>query len=205
MARPAGGRALTRDAVVDAAAALVDERGPDGLTLSELAKRLGVRSPSLYNHVDGVEGLQRELRLRALADLREALARAALGRSGRDALAATCRAYRSFVAEHPGLFALTTRSTEGPDAEVRAAGADTVRIVLAVLRGYGLDGDDAVHATRMLRSTLHGFAALESSGGFGLALSVDDSFELTVELLHQALLALAGTRNSRHPATPTPA
>ncbi|HLV12437.1 MAG TPA: WHG domain-containing protein [Trueperaceae bacterium] len=197
MARPAGGRTLTRAAVVDAAAALVDERGPEGLTLAELAKRLGVRSPSLYNHVDGLEGLVRELRLRALSDLQQELARAAVGRSGRDALAALCRVYRAFVLEHPGLYGLTVRSTEVEDAEVRQAGAGVVEVVLAVLRGYGLEGDDAVHATRLLRSTLHGFAVLEATGGFGLELPVEESFELAVELLHLSLVTLAERAGGR--------
>jgi len=191
LARPAGARALTRAAVVEAAAELVDERGPQGLTLAELAKRLGVRPPSLYNHVDGLDGLLRELRLRALNDLERALARAALGMSGRDALAAICRAYRAYALEHPGLYGLTVRSTEGKDPEVQAAGAGVVEVALAVLRGYGLEGDEAIHATRIVRSTLHGFAALEGAGGFALGQPVETSFELAIELLHGALLSLA--------------
>jgi len=46
---------LTAEAVVAAAGALADERGLDGVTLSELAGRLGVRPPSLYAHVGGLE------------------------------------------------------------------------------------------------------------------------------------------------------
>lgn len=176
---------------MEAATGLVDERGPQGLTLAELAKRLGVRSPSLYNHVDGLEGLLRELRLRALRDAQEALVRATIGRSGQEALHALCRAYRAFALEHPGLYALTVRSTEEPDAEVQRAGAAVVEVALAVLRGYGLEGAQAIHATRLLRATLHGFATLESAGGFGLELPVDESFELAVTLLHGALTDLA--------------
>src|SRR5690606_26443838 len=135
------------EAVIEAAASLVDERGQEGLTLAELAKRLGVRSPSLYNHVDGLEGLLRELRLRALTDLGRALERATVDRSSRDALAALSHAYRAYVREHPGLYGLTVRSTEVQGAREREAGEAVVEVVFAVLRGYGLEGEDAVHAT----------------------------------------------------------
>ena len=57
-------RGLDRAAVVEAAAALADEVGLDGLTLAGVAERLGVRSPSLFNHLpNGLEGLRRELAL----------------------------------------------------------------------------------------------------------------------------------------------
>ncbi|MDI5938548.1 TetR-like C-terminal domain-containing protein, partial [Micromonospora sp. DH15] len=48
------------------------------------------------------------------------------------------------------------------------------------LRGYGLDGDDAVDATRVLRSALHGFLALEAAGGFGLPRDLDRSYDQLV-------------------------
>ncbi len=193
MTRPTRSRTLSREAVIEAAASLLDERGRDGLTLAELAKRLGVRSPSLYNHVDGLDGLLHELRLRALNDLRRALERATIGRSQRDALAALCLAYRAYVHEHPGLYGLTVRSSAAPDAQEQQAGQAVVEVALAVLHGYGLHGDHAIHATRFLRSALHGFAVLELEGGFGLDLSVNATFDLTMEALHRALLTLSDT------------
>jgi hypothetical protein len=60
-------------------------------------------------------------------------------------------------------------------------------VVLAVLRGYGLEGDDAIHATRVIRSALHGFVLLEAEGGFGLELSVDESFARMVAALDKGL------------------
>ncbi len=198
MTRPPRARALSPEAVIEAAASLVDERGQEGLTLAELAKRLGVRSPSLYNHVDGLDGLLRELRLRALTDLGRALERATVGRSSRDALAALSHAYRAYVREHPGLYGLTVRSTEVQGAREREAGEAVVEVVFAVLRGYGLEGEDAVHATRYLRSTLHGFAVLELAGGFGLEQPVEESLDVAVQLLHVSLEELGRTRGSRH-------
>ena len=48
---------------------------------------------------------------------------------------------------------------------MRAAAKGAVDVVLAVLRGYGLEGDDAIHAARAVRSALHGFVALEAGAG----------------------------------------
>ena len=44
------------------------------------------------------------------------------------------------------------------------------------IAGYKLGEDDAIDATRALRSALHGFITLESGGGFGLPVDIDRSF-----------------------------
>src|SRR2546430_5946247 len=60
---------LDQASVVEAAVKLVDEEGIEQLTLGRLAERLGVRTPSLYNHVAGLPGLKHELMLYCLHDL----------------------------------------------------------------------------------------------------------------------------------------
>lgn len=168
---------LNEAKVVEAAVELVNERGLAELSMAALAQKLQVRSPSLYNHIDGLEGLQRAMTLRGLQTLTATLQAAAMGRAGYEALAAVAQAYLNFARQQPGLYALTLGSTENSDPELQAAGQSAVEVALAVLRGYGLSAEAALHATRCLRSALHGFAALEMAGGFGLSLNPDESFE----------------------------
>lgn len=178
---------LTPDIVVAEAAAVADEAGYERLTLAAVAARLGVALPSLYKHVRGMEGLQTGLAVLATRELGAALSGAAVGRSGSDALRCVCAAYRSYVLAHPGRYAATVRAAGPGDLEHRAASDEVLGTVLAVLRSYGLQGDDAVDAARTLRSALHGFAALEGAGGFGLPREVERSFVQMVAALDVAL------------------
>jgi AcrR family transcriptional regulator len=177
--------------VVAAAAELVDAGGVDALTLAALAQRLHVRIPSLYNHITGLEGLRRELALLAMRGLAEALGRATIGKSGDAAIFALGNAYRGYATVHPGLYAILQRVSPNADDELRTVSFAPVEVALAVLAGFGLEGEEAIHATRALRSALHGFVLLETAGGFALDVSVDESF---VRLL--AMLA-RGLRNLR--------
>jgi len=180
--RPKAG--LDHAAVVQAAATLADTAGIGQFTLADLAVRLGVRTPSLYNHVAGLPGLRRDLALLGTRELVARLSRSAIGKSGDAAVQALCQAYRAFVNERPGLYAATVRSgllTDQPDPELNAAQRDAVDIVLMVLSAYQLSGADAIHAARGLRSIVHGFATLEASDGFGIPLDLDISFQQLVE------------------------
>ncbi len=182
------GRAgLDREVVVRAAAALADARGLDTLTLGELAAHLGIRTPSLYNHVAGLEGLRRDLALLGTHELNARLTRAAVGKAGDAAIIAVADAYRGFAHAHPGLYAAALRAPEPNDTERNAVAEDLIGTIAAVLADYGLAGDDALHAIRMLRSTLHGFVALEAAGGFGLPLDRDETFRRLVRMLLDGL------------------
>jgi AcrR family transcriptional regulator len=161
---------------VEAAGALADALGLDQLTLAQVATQLGVRLPSLYNHVAGLAGLRRELALLGLRQLYERMSRAAIGKAEDAAVLAVASAYRGYVLEHPGLYAATVRAPAPEDLELRHAAQAIIDVVLAVLEPYGLSEDAAIHAVRGLRSIVHGFATLELAGGFGLALDRDESF-----------------------------
>jgi AcrR family transcriptional regulator len=178
---------LSTAAVVDAAAALADAEGLDGLTLARLAGSVGVRTPSLYNHVASLEDVRRRLALRGLAELAAAMRDAAVGRARDDALIAMAHAYRAYANAHPGRYAATQRAPAEADPELTGASAAAVDVLLAILRGYGLEDDDAIHAARAVRSALHGFVALETGGGFGLPVALDTSFDRMVTALARGL------------------
>lgn len=174
---------LDTAAVVAAAAALSDAEGLGELTLARVAQRVGVRTPSLYNHVAGLDDLQRRVALQGLGELTEAARASAVGRSGEAALRAFAHAYRAFGLAHPGRYAAAARAPAPGDVELEAAAADLLGVLIAVLRSYDLEGDDAVHAVRALRSALHGFVLLETGGGFGLPLDLDASFARLLDIL----------------------
>jgi AcrR family transcriptional regulator len=180
---------LERRTVVEAAVQLADERGLAGLSLTELAARLGVKTPSLYNHIAGQADLERELAIEAGRRVHAAFSRAAVGRSGDDAVRAIAHAYRAFAHAHPGLYPLLLAAPAAGDEEAQAVALAVVDVVRAVIAGYGLAGDDALHAVRALRSVLHGFVSLESVGGFGMPLDLDESWARLVELLLAGLRA----------------
>lgn len=184
-------RGLDVPALVEAAAAIADAEGLDGLTLNAVAARVGVKTPSLYSHVDGLPALRRLLAIEAARRLGARFTRAAVGRQGDDAIRAIAAAYRGFAREHPGLYAATLAAPPAEDVEAARVAAEIVSVVVDVLAGLGLSGDAAVHGARAIRAALHGFAALEAAGGFGLALPVDDSYALMVDALIAGLRARA--------------
>ena len=168
---------LTTDAVLDAASDLADKEGLANVTLAALAARLGVRPPSLYKHVDGLDAIHRGLAVRGLREAVARCQRATVGKARDEALFAFAHAYWQFARDRPGLYAASVRAAKPGENDIAAAGEALIGIVLSVLAGYGVTGDDALHATRGLRAIVHGFVSLDAMGGFRLKLDLDESLD----------------------------
>lgn len=181
---------LNKSLVVQTAADLVNAEGLEALSITRLADILGVRAPSIYNHISGLDDLRRELAISGLRELGDRMAEAAMGRSGEDALLAVAQAYRAFIKEAPGVYTAGLRSSGrllAADPEQQAAETRILKIVMTIIDSFQLKDTDAIHAARALRSLVHGFTTLEIAGGFGLPYNLDESFERLVRLLVNGL------------------
>ncbi|EKX68789.1 WHG domain-containing protein [Streptomyces ipomoeae] len=178
---------LTTEKVVAAAAELADELGFENVTFSALARHFGVRDASLYSHVRNVQELRSRLALLAGGEMIDEIAAAVAGRAGKDALAAFADAYREYALRHPGRYAATQIPVDQVLVTDSPAMRRTAEITYGMLRAYGLDEPDLTDAVRLLRSTFHGYCALEAGGGFGAPRDVRRSWDKAVEALHLAL------------------
>jgi AcrR family transcriptional regulator len=167
--------------ILEAAGELADHNGIYEVTLANLAKKLGIRPPSLYNHFEGLPGLRKQLAIYGLNQLYEHLANAAIGVSGIDALLTVSRNYVQFAREHPGVYEATLFAPDPEDPEVQQAGSKIVDLSVRLLACLELEGERAIHAVRGLRSILHGFSSLEQRGGFKMSLDLDESLAIIVK------------------------
>jgi AcrR family transcriptional regulator len=180
---------LDQRVLVGEAAALADERGFDFVTLANLAERLNVRAPSLYNHIASADELLHQLALFAMKALAAEISRAAIGKNGKAGLLAVANGYRAFAKQHPGMYGATLRAPRPTDTAMLAVSEGMLDVLRAVLAPFDLDEDHVVHAVRAFRSVVHGFVSLESAQGFGLPQSTDESFEFIVRLFIEGLEA----------------
>ncbi|MFJ5720776.1 TetR/AcrR family transcriptional regulator [Streptomyces sp. NPDC093149] len=180
---------LTADRVTIAGAELADEIGLDRVTMSQVARQLGVKDASLYTHVRSLEDLRGRIALLAADEKTIRIAEATVGRAGKEALVAFANAWREYAHQHPGRYMATqTRVRIDPELAARAPGPRrAIELTYGMLRGYGLVEPDLTDAVRLLRSTFHGFVALEAAGGFAHERSSQRSWVRALDALHSLL------------------
>ncbi|MFD9908294.1 TetR/AcrR family transcriptional regulator [Streptomyces sp. NPDC059063] len=143
--------------IAAAARALLEEAGPEALTMRSLADRLGIKAPSLYKHFPDKFAVEVELVAQQLAESAAACEAAEAREPG--SLAALTDAYRAYALDHPHLYRLATerplpRHALPPGLEDRAAAP--------LLRVCGGD----VELARAIWAFAHGMVILEIHGRF---------------------------------------
>ena len=144
---------LSPSAVIARAADLADRDGFDSVSLAAVARSFGVRTPSLYEHVRDLAALRDGVTVLALDELATLISDAIAGRAQGDALLGLCSVHRAYAQTRPGCWESLQRRA-GPDAVGAPAAQRMVRVIDAVLVGYGIRGDDRTHATRIVGGAL---------------------------------------------------
>ncbi len=171
---------LDPDQVMSAAERLVAAQGWESLTMAALAADLGVRAPSLYRHVESLDGLRRGLRSRMLTELSDAVRAAVMGRSGIEGLHALTDAYRSFAREHSARY--LAQGTLPGDEATRREGRRVGEAGYAVLASFGLTEEELPVATAQLAALVHGFVSLELVQTIDWVADPDAAFHGLIEL-----------------------
>ena len=183
---------LDKSVILDTAARMADREGIANITLKSLAEKLGVKSPSLYKHISGLDELNKELMLYGWDLLEKEIIKAAIGKAKDDAVIALSYTYRNFVALHRGLFeAMQWYNMYQTDEHLQAT-EGLVSVIFQVLDAYDLHEEQKVHIVRMLRGFLQGFSAIESHNGFGNSLSMEDTFDFSLKIILNGIHNLHG-------------
>ena len=174
--RRARRRQETLEEILDIAEAVMTEEGVNGLSLSEIARRLGVKPPSIYKYFDSLMAIYDAVFERGQRAHLEAMRVAMVGaEAGLDALAAGLEASGRWALAHPAtaqlLFWRPVPSFE-PTPEAFAHSIEMVRLQRHALAdaaaagqlGPGADSDEALWTTSVFVSGVIGQALANEPG-----------------------------------------
>ena len=170
-----------RRALLDAGLELLTERGPEGFTMREVARRAGVSHAAPYHHFADRGALVRGIVAESFELLGSALAEAASGAGADpfDRLRAMGLAYVDFALNHPQRYRLMFRTELSRSAdpelatEADLAGGGAFGTLMSAVQdaadqGLLRDGTDAGGAAVTAWSSVHGLASLILEGAIGI-------------------------------------
>ena len=186
-------------AVLGAALHILDEEGPDGLTVRAIAKKAKVAPMTIYNHFHGKNGLLEIIWTEGFSTLQEALTIES-NDPPRD-LFASALAYRTFALEHQAHYtAMFIHHFEGfqPSVDAIQLANQTFRVLVEHVQrcqSVGLfEGYSATNTAQMIWSACHGYVSLEMT-----SVNFSSDFEGTFRSLVTGLLRGLGPSST----TPT--
>jgi AcrR family transcriptional regulator len=180
--------AATRQALLDAAGALLDIGGVDAVTLREVGARAGVSRSAAYRHFADKDALLTVLATNAVSELGDTLEGLATGGdSPEQALHSALISLVNIGRTRPQLYRLMFTAPAGDPTAAALAAARTWDLFLDIVSRL-VGPHQAQHFGALLLSSVHGIASFESSGH-----PVSDKWPTTAEQLIDTVIGLLPT------------
>lgn len=161
-----GSKGLNKERIIAEAVAIIEESGNSTVSLHELARRLEIKTPSLYNHIKNTKDLQHEVFKYAIDKFVANQNAATSGKHKDEAVKAFAEAYYKFAAQNKGLYRLIMSMPLDNDDTEKELAVPLLKTVMVLLSDYGLSDEAIAHWQRVLRAILHGFISQEDLGYF---------------------------------------
>lgn len=177
-------KGLDKNQIINSAKNLIEEQGFSSFSMRLLAENLGVKTASLYAHIESMDALLTDVGLAALNEQKEYALKQIGAKSGDDALNAYARAYRKFAKEHAELYRFIMKMPVGKDDALKKAAKTVTEPAMLVLDGYDLTDEQKMHWQRILRGLMHGFISQEENGYFShYPVDVEQSYAVALDCL----------------------
>lgn len=191
-------RGLNLEEILTAAIRMIEEKGLAHFSMHELADRLGIKTASLYNHLNGLREINLKLGMVAVERLHTAMFAAVEGKKKEVALRAAAKAYMDFAHQNPELYKAIICLPSLHDDKLDESGQEIIGLIFRLLNDYDMDTTDKIHYVRGLRSALHGFISLEEAGFFNQSIDVYESFDRMIECFIGQLCPGEKNREAHH-------
>lgn len=159
-------KGLTKEKIITQAIEIIENTGQSAVSLHELARRLGVKTPSLYNHIKNTKELQYEIFKYAIDKFVINQKQAMTGKTKDEAVEAFAEAYHDFAVQNKGLYRLIMSIPSEQDEMAKEMAIPLLHTVVEMLSDYGLTEESIAHWQRVFRAILHGFISEEDLGYF---------------------------------------
>jgi len=152
---------ITKEAVIQAASDIADTDGLNKVTLKVIAEKLGVRTPSLYNHIGSLDDLLREVAHKGMKAMNDEMLHAAIGNSGDLAIKSVSMAYFKYIIVHPGIYE-TIQWAHWHGNEETAEIFESYKLLLVkLILSCNLKMQKTDEILNLLTSVLHGYSSLQ--------------------------------------------
>lgn len=181
------GIGLSREKVIAEAGALANEQGLRAVTITNLAKYLGIKKPSLYNHIKDQEDILNEIMIYGWKQISDEICPRIITEDAKEAIQELSQEIYKYAMTNPGIFEAMLWQNSYKSDSLAAATQGIYQFFFSQTDKLGIERDMANHLLRTYRSILEGFILLVIHDSFGNPVSIEESFRISIDLFINGL------------------
>lgn len=190
-------KGLNKNLLVKTAKNLIEEQGCSNFSMRLLADKLGVKTASLYTHIESMDTLVTEVGLSALREQNDFQFLAIKGKHRDAAIISLAHASRQFAKEHRELYKLIMQMPVSSNETLKVSAEIVTEPAMQVLSEYDISEEEKMHWQRVLRGITHGFISQEEYGYFShYPVDIEKSYQLAIQCLIDGLNHAEGRKQN---------
>lgn len=178
---------LSREEILQKAIELANEKGINYLSVTTLSECLGIKKPSLYYHVQTVEEVIQLIMIYGWQKVSTEIVEQAEDENPETAINNYARLFYKFAKENPGVFEAMLWYNKYVSDQLKNATEGLYKFFFEQTGKMGIGLEKANHLLRTFRAFLEGFILLEAHNSFGNPASVEESFEISLQVLIEGM------------------
>ncbi len=174
---------VSREIVIQATSDIVNKDGLNKVSLKVIAEKLGIRTPSLYNHIESLDDLLLEVAHKGMREMNSQMIKAAIGNFGDTAIKCISIAYFNFIISNPGVYETIQWATWHGNNETLEIFDEYKSLLEKLILSCNLNTKN----TGEVLSVLHGYSTLQLGKSF---LSKEEAIKGLVDSIDTVLLGI---------------
>lgn len=149
----------TKERVIQTASEIADREGLSGVSLKAVAAALQIRTPSLYNHIDSLDELLRDVGHAGMKEMNNRMTQAAIGVSGDTAIRSIASAYFRYMIAHPGVYETIQWVSWHSNDQTKDYLSEYYALIEKLVDSYKVTTSDYNPIIHLLMGFLHGYTS----------------------------------------------
>jgi len=174
---------LSKEEILEKAVALANEKGLSYLSVTTIAEYLGIKKPSLYNHMNTIDDIRKSIMIYGWKKVSEEIISDISFEDPKENLMEYGRRFYKYTIDNPGVFEAMLWYNKYSDNVLLETTEGLYSFFFTQTDNLGVERDVANHLLRTYRAFLEGFIMLQIHNSFGNPISVDESFKISMNVL----------------------
>lgn len=182
------GIGLTREIVIEKAGMLANEKGLNAVTITALSEYLGIKKPSLYNHIKDQNDIWDGIRIYGWNVVSKEICPSVKEEDPKEALQVLGFKIYEKALENPGIFEAMLWCNSYETEELSLATENLYRFFFEKTDALHISRENANHLLRTFRALVEGFTLLVIHHSFGNPVSIEESFRISMDVFINGII-----------------
>lgn len=152
---------VSREMVIQVASDIANKDGLNKVSLKVIAENLGIRTPSLYNHIESLDDLLLEVAHKGMREMNNQMTKAVIGSLGDTAIKYISITYFNFIISNPGVYETIQWATWHGNNETLEIFNEYKSLLEKLILSCNLKIKNTGEVLNLIMSVFHGYSTLQ--------------------------------------------